>query len=307
VFVVDGFNNRILDFEFRDAAEPIVTWWWGSAGSVDGTFYQPSGVAVDDEDFVYVVDSRPRIQVFRPEGDFVSSFGSWGYGPGELGVPHDVATDRGRVYVVDSNHQGVSVFHRTGDFLDYWAIDETPDGSPLALSALAPDADGNLHVLVTRSRVDVFDVDGQLVRSWGEAGPAPGQLDLALDLVVVGDTVFIVDFAKRSILNFDRSGRYLGVFGALPESVTFPIRLSATPEEHIILSTQRMLFEYDETGTVIVEWNTDAQCPSPFEDLRDVCSDARGTLFVADAGAQRILAFSQAFRQDLPMLAREGR
>lgn len=49
---------------------------WGSVGSEAGQFNSPSGIAIDGDGNVYVVDTRNhRIQKFTSDGEFL---GWWG-------------------------------------------------------------------------------------------------------------------------------------------------------------------------------------------------------------------------------------
>ena len=63
-------------------------------------------------DLVYVTDvgfGDHHISVFTSEGDLVTSFGPWGYGPGEFIYPERIAVDNcGVVYISDNN--GLQLF-----------------------------------------------------------------------------------------------------------------------------------------------------------------------------------------------------
>jgi tripartite motif-containing protein 71 len=61
VFVVDEGNNRIQKF---DANGSFIT-KWGTLGSGDGQFEEPTSIALDSSGNVYGVDrGNSRIQVF---------------------------------------------------------------------------------------------------------------------------------------------------------------------------------------------------------------------------------------------------
>src|ERR1044071_7021490 len=74
---------------------------WGSAGSGNGMFNRPNGLAVDASGNVYVADSNNyRVQKFSAEGDYLGQWGSSGAGDGNLNYPLSVAVDAmGYVYV----------------------------------------------------------------------------------------------------------------------------------------------------------------------------------------------------------------
>jgi len=73
-------------------------------------------------------------------------------------------------------------------------------------------AHGRVHVLDRMaSRVDVLDAaDGRLVRSIGEPGPGPGELERPYGLAVRAGEVVVGDGGKASIERFDTLGTWLG-------------------------------------------------------------------------------------------------
>ncbi len=62
VYVVDAVNNNILIFNndgtFANA--------WGRTGSLLGDFWTPTGIFIDDRDYIYIADqTNGRVQVFE--------------------------------------------------------------------------------------------------------------------------------------------------------------------------------------------------------------------------------------------------
>jgi uncharacterized protein (TIGR03663 family) len=77
LFVSDTGNKRIVRF---DAATGAVTGQWGSAGSGDGQFVEPVGLAADPAGRIYVADTgNHRVQVFDAEGKFQRQFPVFGW------------------------------------------------------------------------------------------------------------------------------------------------------------------------------------------------------------------------------------
>lgn len=80
----------------------------GSFGS--GTFSDPTGIAVDDDNRVYVADGfESRIFIFA-DGKLVETFGRRGARAGEFRQPASLAYYRGMLYVADRDNGRVQVF-----------------------------------------------------------------------------------------------------------------------------------------------------------------------------------------------------
>jgi sugar lactone lactonase YvrE len=84
-----------------------------------GDFSKPAGVAVDAEGNLYVADTmNNRIEIFDADGQFVSTFGKAGDGPGYFSRPKGVAIDGdGHIWVADGAQDRVQVFNKEGQLL----------------------------------------------------------------------------------------------------------------------------------------------------------------------------------------------
>ena len=92
---------------------------WGQTGSDVTKLKLPSGVAVSNDNFVYVVDTgNSRVVKFDSDGKFVSIIGSSGKGDGQFLTPLDVVVDSsGNIFVSDSGNNRIQKFNVNGGFV----------------------------------------------------------------------------------------------------------------------------------------------------------------------------------------------
>src|SRR6266478_6632219 len=133
IYVVDQGHTRIVKF----SPDGQVLSSWGSKGTGDGQFNDPTSVAIDSASGkVYVADPiNRRIQVFDPNGKFLSKWliPDWGRPAGF----EDLAIDSkaGRLYASSANMDAVLVFDLNGTRIGTLAP-KPPDrfGGPSALA-----------------------------------------------------------------------------------------------------------------------------------------------------------------------------
>ena len=95
----------------------------GEPGEDSTHLNRPTDVAVAPGGDIFVADGygNNRIVHFDERGQFVRTWGSLGFGPGQFSLPHSIALDsRGRLFVADRNNARVQVFDQAGRFLDEW-------------------------------------------------------------------------------------------------------------------------------------------------------------------------------------------
>jgi DNA-binding beta-propeller fold protein YncE len=84
---------------------------FGGYGTQPGQMAFPTGIAVDEDGYVYVVDQgNSRIQKLTPQGESLSVFGMPGSGDGELNTPYGIAVLNQQVYITDQGNSRVQVF-----------------------------------------------------------------------------------------------------------------------------------------------------------------------------------------------------
>jgi DNA-binding beta-propeller fold protein YncE len=98
----------------------------GRPGDGPGQLDSPTAVVVAPDGAIFVTDghepeSNNRVLKFSPQGQFLTSWGGTGTGPGQFRVPHAIAIDsQGRVIVADRDNARLQVFDQEGEFLAEW-------------------------------------------------------------------------------------------------------------------------------------------------------------------------------------------
>ena len=85
---------------------------FGTYGSGDGQFKDPTDITIGKSDNIYVTDqNNNRVEIFDSKGNFLSEFGTFGSGDGQFADPLGIAVDKsGNIYVVDQNNERVEIF-----------------------------------------------------------------------------------------------------------------------------------------------------------------------------------------------------
>jgi sugar lactone lactonase YvrE len=80
----------------------------GIAGSGNGQLTNPTGIAIDGANTLWVVDSgNNRVERFTLADEYLTQFGSVGSGPGQLSEPWGIAATNGSLYVADQNNNRI--------------------------------------------------------------------------------------------------------------------------------------------------------------------------------------------------------
>lgn len=208
VFVADTWNHRIQKFTLDGQ---FLTMWgyFGTAETPDG-FWGPRDVFVDHQGRVFVTDTgNKRIAVFDSDGVPITEFGEFGLDVGQFDEPVGLAIDgSGRLYVADTWNQRIQVFaeltpNQYAAVLS-WNISgwygQSLDNKPF----LTVSQDGYLFAADPEGqRVLQFDLQGNIIRYWGDTEGSASQLNLVAGLAIDQQGgIWAVDTGKNLILHY---------------------------------------------------------------------------------------------------------
>ncbi len=209
-----AFGTRIGKFSIGATPgdeEHLLT--FGSFGKAPGQFMWPTGIALDEDENVYITDEwLNRVSVFDKDGNLLSTWGSRGSGDGELNRISGITIDaNGNVYLVDSLNHRVQKFTSEGKFLKKWGSLGDGEGQLNSPWGICLDQDGFVYIADHRNhRVQKWTPQGEFLLRFGSSGDGPGQLQYPSDVTVdpAGD-VYICDWANNRVQVFDPTGAFL--------------------------------------------------------------------------------------------------
>jgi DNA-binding beta-propeller fold protein YncE len=199
---VAGHENRFQ--KFTPDGELVAI--YGVAGTGDGQFNHPHGLAVDRRrgDLVYVGDQENhRLQVFTTDGAFVRAWGDAGFQH-----IHDVGIDpsTGDLFVGDYELHTLRRFSPTGELVATLAHPGRGPGEFDGVWGVSTDSAGNVYVADTfNRRVQKLDPDGRFVAEWSgfEGEPFVKPTGVFVD---ARDLVHVCDSLADRVLVFDVDG-----------------------------------------------------------------------------------------------------
>ncbi len=163
-------------------------------GSGDGEFVKPGGIAVDSAGNAYVADSKAdQVKVYNPDGAYSFSFGTSGSADGQFNFPVSIST----------NEQSGQIVVSDLPLVDSWTG------------------------MYQGARIQIFDLNGDFLRSFGEFGQGEGQLTKPLGVTVDGDgRIYVSDAYQNVVQVFDGDGTYLGAVYDLDNPMRTPLGIA---------------------------------------------------------------------------------
>ncbi len=271
-----------------------------------GQLATPRNMAVAPDGRIYVADTgNHRIVVFSPEGQMITSWGSFGDQPGQFNEPWDVAIGSdGNVYVADTWNHRIQKFSPEGEFITAWGGFVSTDGQLGQMGvfwgprAIAFTQDGNLLVTDTgNKRVQVFTPDGQPVTQFGGAGVDDGFFDEPVGIAVDQDgNIYVADTWNQRIQKFDANYQFLKawtVSGWEGQDILMKPYLAVDAHNLVYASDPSgwRVLVWDDQGNPKAAWGEYGTGPGEFGYLNGIAVDPQGYIWVADADNARVMKF----------------
>lgn len=221
VHVVDAGSHLMLKFNNQG----LVQFSIGEGSGGKGTLRLPRGIELDSRDYVYVADTgNKRVQIFNPDGIFVSSIESGDMRGGEfkdyrlidqqrytgkpwpsfpiLKAPKSVVLQDDKLMVLDDLLKKIFIFSHTGqEFLG--VIPLTVIGNeiqPLEIKAW----NQFIFVLDEKSQnIKVYGLTGEKIQEIGSKGTREGEFYKPISMDIKNNRLYVLDSGNSRVQVFD--------------------------------------------------------------------------------------------------------
>lgn len=223
----------------------------------DAHFQWLTGLAIDESDRLFASDSGlHHVLIFDPNHKVESLITEGLYDPGGLAIDNENRL----LYVSDAEQDLVLVYDADPPYKLLRRIGKpgtkhtsTEPGEFAKPTGVAVDQEGNLYVADTwNNRVEVFDADGEFIRSFGKPGDGPGYFARPKGIAIDSDGhVWVADAVQNRVQVFTPEGQlliWMGGFGMLPGQFQSLVNLTIDKNNRVFTTEQlagRMqIFQY---------------------------------------------------------------
>jgi DNA-binding beta-propeller fold protein YncE len=269
---------------------------WG--GTASGLFDQPSGIAIDRENNIYIVDSgRTKMKKINPEGRVQTSWGDTGKQFRIIKNPTSVAVDnQGNVYVTDEKTNSFLKFDRTGTYKGKWGTEGSGGLQFNTPSGVAVDSKNNIYIVDSGNhRVKKYSNQGVLNKIWGKQGAADGDFVYPKGIAVSKkDEVFVVD--RTRVQKFSLEGEFVaswGNQGAADGEFNNPQGIFVDNNNFVYVadSGSNRIQKFDENGKFIAKWGTPGANNGQMQFPVDIAVDSNSYVYVVERDNNRVQLF----------------
>lgn len=137
-------------------------------------FNMPTGLAISSKGEIFVSDGygNKKIHKFNASGELIKSWGTFGTGPGEFAIVHNLTIDDDDlIYVCDRENNRIQIFDDDGNYINEW--------DDLLMPGDVWIHDGVFYVVeqTAQGGVSIWTKEGELITRWyGDRGPGKGSI-----------------------------------------------------------------------------------------------------------------------------------
>jgi tripartite motif-containing protein 71 len=280
---------------------PTLAFAFGSAGTGNGQFTSPRGIAIDSKGNAFIADysssTLARIEQFNSKGEYLSQFGSWGTGNGQFKSLGGIAIDsEDNLYLLDVGNRRVEKFNNKGEYLSQFKILQSFEPSGIALSGK-----GNLWVLDAEEGPLKYTTTGQFLGQASSEGTGDGKYNVPREGIAADadGNIWITDTNNGRIEKFSPKGEFLAKFGALGTGdgqFKAPRGIAIDPKGVLWVAdtANSRIEEVFGEGEYVEQFGSLGSGEGQFKSPTYMAADAEGRLWIIDSENKRVEVLKQA-------------
>jgi len=207
---------KLKQRNYTEIKHPKLT--FGEKGNGNGQFNYPYGITVNSKGKILVCDwGNHRIQLFDPDGKFVSTFGSYGNGNGQFNYPYGLTINsRGNIIVSDRDNHRIQIFDPEGKFITKFGSVGKDLGQFSHPRGIYVDMNDRIYVCDNGNhRIQIFDPEGNFISSFGSQGNGDNQFQNPIGIAINSKgSIIVSDFNNHRVRIFSSDGLFISTFGS---------------------------------------------------------------------------------------------
>ena len=259
----------------------------------------PTAIALDSQDHVYIADEyNHNISVFEVSGKFLSRWGVFGSGDGQMDGPSGLAFDaEDNLFVVDQNNNRIQKFTSDGRYLMQWGGGPgNGDGQFNLPWGVTLDSQGLVYVADWRNdRIQKFTPDGRFLAKFGQSGEGDGQFHRPSDVAVDSEGyIYVADWGNERVQVLGPDGSFqVKERGRATPSKAAAEFLDHTPDEKAAREGSNLFPEKDLQPHLRTPYIIASQTEPYLWGPTSVNLDKEEHLFVTETAHHRIQIFQR--------------